>query len=124
MQTDAVPIPRRSATIFMWCLAATPAAWLLLFGLLLVRARVALGRWPQPYQPDPKDLPFDIHYTVTIAGVPLVWAAVLSVTALTLLNGRRGERRWPIPLVALAGLAALIVLARIDPGGTFTWLGD
>jgi hypothetical protein len=37
-------------------LAAYPLAWLALLYAFVVRARLHLGHWPTPYQPDPKDL--------------------------------------------------------------------
>ena len=115
---------RTPHAILMWILASAPVGWLLLFGLFILRARVALGRWPSPYQPDPKDLGFDLHYTAIVAGFPLVFMAVLSVTAMTFLVHPRSRRPWLIPLGAVTGLVAAILLARSDPGYVFTWLGD
>ncbi len=111
-------------TVWMWGMACAPAAWLILFALFIVRARMRLGRWPLPYQPDPRDLGFDYHHTILVGGVPLVFAAVLTVTVLTVIVERRADRRLMIPLVALAGLAACILLAQLDPGFVFTWLAD
>ena len=110
--------------VLMWALAAAPAAWLLLFGLFIVRARLALGRWPAPYQPDPKDLGFDLHHGAILAGMPVMIAAVLGVTMLTLVVHPRPGRQWVVPLAAVTGLAAVIALARIDPGHMFMWIGD
>lgn len=108
----------------MWAVAATPIVWLLLFGLFILRTRVALGRWPAPYQPDPKDLGFVFHYAALMAGMPLMFAAMLTVTAATLFARDRTRRNWLIPIVALTGLTITIALAQIDPGLLFTWLGD
>ena len=108
----------------MWSLASAPAAWLLLFGLFILRARVTLGRWPAPYQPDPKDLGFDVHHAAIVAGIPLMFTAVLCATALTFLVNDRPRRPWLLRVTAVAGLVAVIVLARTDPGYVFTWLGD
>ena len=90
----------------MWTLAAAPWAWLLLFGLFVLRARLALGRWPAPYQPDPKDLGFEFHHAAIVAGIPLMFTAVLCVTALTLLAADRPRRPWLLPATAMAGLVA------------------
>ena len=110
--------------VLMWSLASAPMAWLLLFGLFIGRARVALGRWPAPYQPDPKDLGFDLHHAAITAGIPLMFAAVVSTTALTLLVHKQLNRPRLIAVVALAGLVANIMLARANPWDLFTWLGD
>jgi hypothetical protein len=37
-------------------LATYPLAWLALLYLFVMRARLHLGHWPEPYQPHPKDL--------------------------------------------------------------------
>jgi hypothetical protein len=108
----------------MWGLASAPLVWLCLFGLFILRARVALGRWPAPYQPDPKDLGFDLHHAAIVAGIPLMFTAVLCATALTFLARDRPGRPWLLRITAVAGLVAVIALARADPGYVFTWLGD
>jgi hypothetical protein len=105
-------------------LASAPAVWLLLFGLFVVRARLALDRWPAPYRPDPKDLGFDVHYAAVLVGMPLMFAAVLIVTVLTVFDVPRDRARWWIPVLGAASLAAVIALASADPGYFFTWLGD
>jgi hypothetical protein len=115
---------RAVPTVLTWSLAATPVAWLALFGLFILRARLALGAWPQPYTPDPKDLGFDLHHAALVLGMPLMFTAVLAVTALAFL-GHRGVRRSRLaPLTAAVGLGVVLLLARIDPGNVFMWLGD
>ena len=113
-----------SGNRFMWALAAVPAVWLFLFGLFLLRARAVLGRWPEPYHPDPRDLGFVFHHAVLIAGMPLMFAATVSVVVMTVLTRDRSTRSWWIPIAALGGLMVTIALARVDPGFVFTWLGD
>jgi hypothetical protein len=112
----------------LWTLALVPAAWLVLFSTFVLRARVALGYWPSPYRPDPNDLGFGVHYAATLAGMPLMFAAVFSAIVLGGLSLRRAERRRArivLPVcVGCATLAAVIVLAQADPHGLFTWLGD
>ena len=122
--TDIERPTRTPLAVLMWSLASAPVAWLLLFGLFVLRARVALGRWPAPYQPDPKDLGFDLHHAAIVAGIPLMFTAVLCATALTFLLHDRPGRQWLLRVTAVAGLMAVIALARTDPGYVFTWLGD
>lgn len=119
-------IERSARTLFtalMWGLASAPVAWLFLFGVLILRARVALGRWPAAHEPDPKDLGFDLHHAVILAGIPLMFTAVLCATALTVLVHHRANRPWLVRVTAFAGLVTAIVLARTNPGNVFTWLG-
>lgn len=108
----------------MWALAATPYVWLLLFALFVLRARLAIGSWPLPYQPDPKDLGFEAHHLALVAGMPVLFAAALSATAFALVPRHRHDKEWLVPAVAAAGLMMLILLARADPWHLFTWLGD
>jgi hypothetical protein len=112
----------------LWSLALVPAAWVVLFATLVLRARLALGYWPGPYRPDPKDLDFGVHYLATLAGIPLMFAAVFSVLVLAAISFRRAKvrpGRLIIPVfVGLASLASVVALAQIDPLRLFTWLGD
>ena len=115
---------RPPLAVLMWSLASAPVAWLLLFGLFVLRARVTLGRWPAPYRPDPRDLGFDFHYAAIVAGVPLMLTAVLCAIASTFLVEDRPKRPWLLRLTAVMGLVVAIMLAHADPGYVFTWLGD
>ncbi len=47
---------------------ATILVQLALFYGFVLRARFALGRWPEPYRPDPKQLGFSVHSVVVILG--------------------------------------------------------
>jgi hypothetical protein len=109
-------------TTLMWGLALTPVGWVVLFGLFILRARMVLGRWPAPNQPDPKELGLDVHYLAIVAGAPSMLTAALCVLVLPLMLRQR--QSWVVTCVALCGLAAVVVLARIDPGNVFAWLGD
>ena len=122
--TDIERATRTPLAVLTWSLASAPVAWLLLFGLFILRARVRLGRWPAPYQPDPKDLGFDLHHATIVAGIPVMFTAVLCATALTFLVHERPGRLWLLRIAAVGGLVAVITLARTDPGYVFTWLGD
>lgn len=56
-----------------WCRLA-PLLLILLFTGFCLRATLALGRLPTPYQPDPKDLDFDIHHSaIALLGYTTVW---------------------------------------------------
>lgn len=101
-------------------LAAIPALWMAGISVFVLRARFALGRWPFPGQPDPKDLGWDLHYTALLLGMPLTMASVIALFA-----GSLFAKEWRYPAWAGgATLAVLIAAARIDPGYIFTWFGD
>lgn len=51
-------------------LATCPLMMLISLYSFVLRARIQLGRWPAPYNPDPKNLGFDLHYLqITMAAV-------------------------------------------------------
>ena len=105
-------------------MAAAPALWLLLFAAFILRARLALGRWPLPYSPDPKALGYDAHYYAVVGGIPVLFAVAITLIALAPMLARRPNERWMLPIAAVTGVAGVILLAQVDPGGLFTWLGD
>jgi hypothetical protein len=112
----------------IWSLAATPFVWTILFWSFVLRARVALGHWPAPYQPDPKDLGFAVHYYLLLAGMPLALAAAIVVPIVVVLGFRsptrsRARARWAATL-AIAGGLGLVLWGQTDPGQFLSWLGD
>jgi hypothetical protein len=112
----------------IWYLAATPFLWTLLFWSFVLRARFSLGHWPAPYQPDPKDLGFVVHYYLLLAGMPLALAAAVVVPAVVLFSYRTLSRSparpgWAAALAAASG-AGLVLWGQLDPGQFLTWLGD
>jgi hypothetical protein len=50
----------------MWAFCLVPTIWFALFGLLVLRAALAVGEWPTYGNPDPKDLALPLHHTFTI----------------------------------------------------------
>lgn len=108
-------------------LALSPVMWLMCAGVFVLRARVALGRWPRPYEPDPKDVGY-LHYMAVQAGIPLMWALSLTCVVVAAVQFRQLVNDGARPLGALALLAACVAtvlgLAQLDPGHLFTWLGD
>ena len=114
--------------VIVWILALAPIVWLVSFWHFALRARWALGRWPTPYNPDPKDLGFDLHYTALLIGIPGIWAATIALLLVVALNYRSIRAAGARPLLAVAtalgSCALLIGLARLDPGQFFYWFGD
>jgi hypothetical protein len=98
-----------------------------LFWLFVLRARLELGFWPRPYNPDPKDLNFDLH-TLALIGA-LLWAllsapAVLAALILwprALLLSRVGAASTALCVV---GWALGIAQVQLDPGSFVEWFMD
>jgi hypothetical protein len=69
--------PGRREDVLLLLLASAPLSWLMLFGSYVLRARLALG-WPLPYQPDPYELGFHLHYLAIALCFPLCMLMALA----------------------------------------------
>lgn len=116
-------------------LVAAPFAFVVLLGMLAVRVRLLDGLWPRPGHFDPRTFteafdtsqPLDmpIHARVAFTVFFLALGGVVGVPALwPLLRVVRNEPVRKILCVFLPGLAVLVVLWRMDPGGIFAWFLD
>jgi len=110
-----------------WLLASAPALWLLLVSAFVLRARIWLGRWPRPYDPDPVDVGF-WHYHAIQLGMPLIFGAAAGCLVLVTLHSWRFGRidfMRLAPLVLLgAGMGAAWWFGQANPWDLATWLGD
>ncbi len=107
-------------------LAAYPLAWLALLYAFVVRARLHLGHWPTPYQPDPKDLGFTFHHQAISFGLMALPVVVLASVALSVVGRHLGayHRIWPALTLLVASVVLVIALGRLDPGDFFEWFAD
>ena len=117
--------PTRLRMPIVWLICLTPAGYLILFYSFVLRARLALGHWPQLYQPDPKDLDFGIHYAAVLLGLPLWMVSPAAVLLLVALQPRLGRRKIVLPVLVF-GLLYLVVwlVLRMDPRSFGYWLAD
>lgn len=107
---------------------AVPIAGLILFYSFVVRARLALGFWPSPYQPDPKDLGFPLHYNVAMCALGLILTSPAGFLPLAI----RGLSSWDTigRAVVIRAAAFLVVFSAsiglliADPGRFLEWLLD
>ena len=117
--------PTRLRMPIVWLICLTPAGYLILFYSLVLRARLALGHWPQLYQPDPKDLDFGIHYAAVLLGLPLWMVSPMAVLLLVALQPSFGRRKIILPVQVFGLLYMVVWLAlRMDPGSFGYWLAD
>jgi hypothetical protein len=105
--------------------AVYPLLWLNAFALFVIRARLILGRWPSPYNPDPKDLGLSIHYGCLLWGLVAIVAVGL-LTFVGALVARRFSKKVPWLLVILAAATPVltILFIRWDPGRFMEWFMD
>ena len=126
-RTPAPSEQTKADPLLMSC-ALIPAACLCMFYSFVLRARFALGVWPEPYRPDPKSLGFEMHHGVV--GV-LLEAAFFSPIAFALLalvhqavpRLRSRPMGWAI-VFFLAGYSVLWLALMLDPGSFVEWFLD
>ena len=114
---------------------ALPSAWLLLFGAIVVRARLALGYWPYPmrgnmflgtleYPMDPKVMP--VHHALIWRGLGVVMLVMFVAPIIVLIGVKSGLFRlrnfWSL-LWLLQAVAVFTLLAG-DPGQFWNWFCD
>ncbi len=125
--TAARPASHLTAWTFR-VLCVLPLAWAVLFGAFVGRARLVLGRWPYAYHPDPKELGFGLHDAAVLWGMQLVFAAPFGLLVLLLAVRTRPQllprRPWPWLAWFAGSLVAILVVARLDPGGFLNWYAD
>lgn len=119
---------RRLALVLVHSCSALIVLQLGNFYGFVLRARLALGVWPAPYRPDPKELGFDAHYDIVVRGglpvlfiplvAPLLFAVAKHVLGLPRLDLLRAAR---ILAFCFVGFLALFFL---DPGDFGEWFRD
>jgi hypothetical protein len=109
-----------------WAFGLAPWLTLALFLAYLLRARIALGYWPEPYHPDPKELGFVVHrWAVFIAWVWEFAAALFVVLSVLVLRRLREEHLSPIRLYLVFGVGlALSWVANARLAGYWEWFFD
>ena len=91
------------------------------------RARLALGRWPAPYRPDPKDLDFSSHHLLLWVGCLI--SALTPFLLLTTYSAAATLRVSSSHLRVAAAVFALCYLGAatlwfVDPGKFGEWFRD
>ena len=117
-----VKLPNSLPTI----LAAYPLAWIALVYLFVIRARLHLGHWPTPNQPDPKTLGFSFHHQAIWFGL-MAMPVIAILTIVFALIGRRlavCHRTWPALALLVVSIVLVVALGRLDPGDFFAWFAD
>jgi hypothetical protein len=105
----------------MLCLL--PTGWIVLFYAFVVRAYLSLGHWPAPYQPDPKDLAFNLHHLAIWLSFPVIVASAVVFGIVVVLHGRKyGHNPWRW-IMAMGYIVTLLVICT-DPGHFLEWFVD
>ena len=109
-----------------WSACLHPLLWMATFELFVLRAYLAIGRWPYYGHPDPKDLGFDIHHT-------LIWLGMLSTyfspallpPALVLHWSLARPKERAAGCLLFAATYAAFWTGAFDPSGRFgEWFAD
>lgn len=101
---------RRISTHLVVLMSLLPWFWVSGLVVFALRARVLLGHWPSPAQPDPKSLPFEIHHAVLWIGFYLVSALLPFAVFVFILNEfilKRNVMVGPARIFAAGGLMIL-----------------
>lgn len=118
----------RALRITVWTLALLPTAWFALFCLFVFRARLTLGHWPTPDNPDPKDLGFSVHHMAIVLGLPLFFVAPLILLLFIAFSWREMKAAGARPLLAATTacvtFAVLHAVGKQDAGKFFYWFAD
>jgi hypothetical protein len=114
-----------NARLWLLWMATAPSSWLLLFASFAVRARLALGRWPLPYRPDPKDLGFSLHYLAVLLGFPLaLWLCIGALVMARAWGAIPVRSALMIRIAAVLSAGSTIAVARLDPWQLVVWFLD
>ena len=109
-------------------LAAIPLTALAVFYTYVARARLVLGHWPTPYNPDPKSLGFTVHYLAALILIPATFASVIMALILVVLLATRrlGSFRSARKRILLFAIiwSEWFLLMRLDPGHFLYWFMD
>lgn len=111
----------------------TPVASILLVHIMLVAARLQLGRWPGRYgADDPKSIPFvsDLHTLtsfVIFLGIPLAISLSMCIPlsgAIWAKSIRLPRSRLDAAKMSMAVWTACYIFIRLDPAEAFVWFMD
>ena len=109
-------------------LSAIPATALAIFYTYVIRARLVLGHWPTPYNPDPKSLGFSVHYLAALILMPATFASAIMALILVVLlaTGRLGSFRAARKRILIFVIiwSVWFLLMRLDPGHFMYWFMD
>ena len=106
-----------------------PTAAILLFYSYVLRARLVLGYWPVPYQPDPKELGFIFHHiaiylSFILVGISLQWMAFIFLMMLCFNRKVPGVNYWANGLLFFSTYILWYVSFKLDPGQFWKWFFD
>jgi hypothetical protein len=121
-------VPRSPVARFgVWIAASWPLACLAWLNLMLLAARLELGRWPSRYgADDPKHIPVVASMMMIVGGLLLPALPLSAIALLALVLGAREARYGPYLRGAAAWVlwCAGLVLLLADPTKVLAWFLD
>jgi hypothetical protein len=124
---SAQPTPVEKLDPVFVLFAAVPWLGLAVLYSYAARAWFALGHWPQPYRPDPKDLDFFVHHMLVGGGLTITMTSPLAVLlglALRRWVLHRRDLPWRSLAVFAVGYGLFWALVIVDPGHVAEWYFD
>src|SRR5215813_6118778 len=97
-------------------LVISMAFWPVTLSLYALHARILLGRWPSPDNPDPKALGLPLEHWIVGASLSIFLIGVLAVPAIWAglrLLGARWHRAWIGSFLLLLALGVFIWVANL-----------
>lgn len=111
-----------------WTITLMPSICLVLFYSFVLRARLVLGRWPIPYQPDPKSLGFLFHHLLNWLSFPALYLSTIAMFVLFSFRINsvkiRGFNYSLAALIFTSSLILWLILFQSDPGQFWEWFTD
>lgn len=113
---------------FYLFLTSLPSAAVVLFYTFVIRAYFALGRFPRPYRPDPKELGFNIHMILIYLSIVLTLVGALPWLAVTIASWFKKSFDKKFLLIAniiyIISLIGFVIFFKFDPGRFMEWFMD
>jgi len=104
--------------------SAIPLIWSIMFYLFLFRAILKIGKIPQYNMPDPKDLNFNLHYSLLFYGIPVCLLAIILYPILIAFTFRKKSPIMKELSIYFLGVIIFIIQVYIDPLGVQEWFTD
>lgn len=119
-------VSKKMKNMVLLAFAGVPLCWSLALLTFVLRSRNYLGYWPTPYNPDPKVLPFPVHYSLVFVGIHFVLGTLPTLVGIRLLpNDVASASTWrSVTRITAMGWGLLLLMAFQPPINFVAWFLD